>query len=331
MWEELKSVFLYWIEPGRHDLSRRQSAHQGVSLLGVGHCGDQARSPGGVFPCRGLHAPQDHVPAGEARLRPVLHLFPLAQWQAGDHGLSDRADTNAGARIFPAQPMAEHARHSHRVFADGRRACLRDPLAAGGDAWAPTTASMARRSNCSRIARCATAAKNISTRRNTRFATGIWIGPTACGRSSRASTGFATRIPRCKMTGRSRFHFCENDQMICYTKESDDRSNLLLTVVNLDPHHTQSGFVTLPLDELEIPEDRAYEAEDLLSGERYLWHGPRNYVELNPDRRSGHILQNPPPAESGDGLRVLPLKAADFSVFRLIAAQFPGCPEPALH
>jgi starch synthase (maltosyl-transferring) len=88
-----------------------------------------------------------------------------------------------------------------------------------------------------------------------------------------------------------RFHPSENDQLICFTKESDDRTNLLLTVINLDPYHTQSGFVTLPLYELEIPEDRAYEAEDLLSGERYLWRGPRNYIELNPDRRSGHILR----------------------------------------
>jgi starch synthase (maltosyl-transferring) len=87
------------------------------------------------------------------------------------------------------------------------------------------------------------------------------------------------------------FHSADNDQLLCYSKESEDRSNLLLTVVNLDPHHTQTGFVTLPLGELEIPQDRAYEAEDLLSGERYLWHGPRNYVELNPTRMSGHILK----------------------------------------
>jgi starch synthase (maltosyl-transferring) len=88
-----------------------------------------------------------------------------------------------------------------------------------------------------------------------------------------------------------KFHSTDNEQLICYSKESDDRSNLLLTVVNLDPYHTQIGFVTLPLDELEIPQDRAYEAEDLLSGERYLWHGPRSYVELNPSQRSGHILK----------------------------------------
>src|SRR5579863_3032024 len=88
-----------------------------------------------------------------------------------------------------------------------------------------------------------------------------------------------------------RFHAIENDQLMAYTKESEDRSNLILTVVNLDPHRTQSGFVTLALDELEIPADRGYEAEDLLTGERYLWHGPRNYVELNPARQPGHILK----------------------------------------
>jgi starch synthase (maltosyl-transferring) len=88
-----------------------------------------------------------------------------------------------------------------------------------------------------------------------------------------------------------RFHPIDNEQLIAYSKESDDRGNLILTIVNLDPRYTQTGFVTIPLWELGIPEDRAYEAEDLLSGERYLWNGPRNYVELNPAQRAGHILK----------------------------------------
>ena len=88
-----------------------------------------------------------------------------------------------------------------------------------------------------------------------------------------------------------RFHFVDNDQLLCYSKESEDHTNLLLMVVNLDPHHTQSGFVTLPLDEFEISRDRGYETEDLLTGERYLWHGERNYLELNPARQCGHILK----------------------------------------
>ena len=88
-----------------------------------------------------------------------------------------------------------------------------------------------------------------------------------------------------------KFHATDNDQLICYSKESEDRTNLIVVVVNLDPHYTQSGFVNLPLDELQIPQDRAYEAEDLLTGSRFLWHGPRNYVELNPAKLPGHFLK----------------------------------------
>jgi starch synthase (maltosyl-transferring) len=88
-----------------------------------------------------------------------------------------------------------------------------------------------------------------------------------------------------------KFHSTDNEQLIAYTKESDDRSSLILTVVNLDSRDTQSGFVTLPLDELGIPNDRGYEVEDLLTGARYIWNGPRNYIELNPSHMPGHILK----------------------------------------
>ncbi|MBX6752672.1 MAG: alpha-1,4-glucan--maltose-1-phosphate maltosyltransferase [Thermorudis peleae] len=87
-----------------------------------------------------------------------------------------------------------------------------------------------------------------------------------------------------------RFHPTTNDQLIAYTKTTDDRSNIILTVVNLDPHYTQSGWVTLPLEELAIPHDQPYQVHDLLSDARYLWHGPTNYVELNPQVMPAHIF-----------------------------------------
>src|SRR6185437_5167183 len=39
------------------------------------------------------------------------------------------------------------------------------------------------------------------------------------------------------------FHATDNPQIICYSKESEDRSDLIVTIVNLDPHYMQSGFV----------------------------------------------------------------------------------------
>ncbi|MDQ2842613.1 MAG: alpha-1,4-glucan--maltose-1-phosphate maltosyltransferase [Acidobacteriota bacterium] len=88
-----------------------------------------------------------------------------------------------------------------------------------------------------------------------------------------------------------RFHAVDNDQLICYSKTAADGSNLMLMVINLDPYHMQAGFVDLPLDKLGIEEDRPYQANDLLTGSRYVWNGRRNYVELRPDVVPGHILQ----------------------------------------
>ncbi len=87
------------------------------------------------------------------------------------------------------------------------------------------------------------------------------------------------------------FHPVDNDQLLCFSKLSDDATNLIVVVINLDPHHTQAGFVDLPLDKWKIESDRPYQANDLLTGARYLWSGRRNYVELNPQSVPGHIFR----------------------------------------
>ena len=87
-----------------------------------------------------------------------------------------------------------------------------------------------------------------------------------------------------------RFYGVDNEQLICYSKRTDDLSNIILVVVNLDPHYTQSGWVELPLEELGIDPLKPYQMHDLLSDACYVWHGPRNYVELNPQIIPAHIL-----------------------------------------
>jgi starch synthase (maltosyl-transferring) len=87
-----------------------------------------------------------------------------------------------------------------------------------------------------------------------------------------------------------RFHEIDNEQLICYSKRTDDLSNVILVVVNLDPHHTQSGWVEFLLEELGIDPQKPYQMHDLLSDARYLWQGSRNYVELNPQIVPAHIL-----------------------------------------
>jgi starch synthase (maltosyl-transferring) len=88
-----------------------------------------------------------------------------------------------------------------------------------------------------------------------------------------------------------RFHRVDNDRIIAYTKTSEDGTNVILTVVNLDPHVTQSGWVELPLKELGIDPAQPFQVHDLLGEGRYLWQGPRNYVELNPHVLPAHIFR----------------------------------------
>jgi starch synthase (maltosyl-transferring) len=88
-----------------------------------------------------------------------------------------------------------------------------------------------------------------------------------------------------------RFHDVDNEQLICYSKRTDDLSNIVLVVVNLDPHHTQSGWVEFPLGELGIDPQKPYQMHDLLSDARYLWQGSRNYVELNPQIVPAHVFR----------------------------------------
>jgi starch synthase (maltosyl-transferring) len=79
-----------------------------------------------------------------------------------------------------------------------------------------------------------------------------------------------------------RFHKVDNEQIIAFSKSTPDLANQVLVVINLDPHHAQAGIVDLPLDELKIDQQQPFQVHDLLTDNRYLWHGQRNYVELNP-------------------------------------------------
>jgi starch synthase (maltosyl-transferring) len=88
-----------------------------------------------------------------------------------------------------------------------------------------------------------------------------------------------------------RFHPVDNEQLLCYSKSTEDASNVILVVVNLDPHHAHTGWVDLSLEPLGLDSQLPYQVHDLLSDARYLWQGSRNYVELNPRTVPAHIFR----------------------------------------
>ena len=88
-----------------------------------------------------------------------------------------------------------------------------------------------------------------------------------------------------------RFHDVDNEQLICYSKRTGDGANVVLVVVNLDPHHVQSGWTALDLQALGLDPAQPYQVHDLLTDTRHLWHGARNYVELDPQTIPAHIFR----------------------------------------
>ncbi len=91
--------------------------------------------------------------------------------------------------------------------------------------------------------------------------------------------------------GRLAFHQADNEKIICYSRAAPDQSDTVLVIVNLDSNYRQSSWIELPLEELELPENRPYQMHDLLTDARYLWHGNRNYVELDPASGPAHIFR----------------------------------------
>jgi starch synthase (maltosyl-transferring) len=87
--------------------------------------------------------------------------------------------------------------------------------------------------------------------------------------------------PALQSTWNLRFLKAENDFILFYAKISEDGENVILVAVNLDPYHSQSAWVEVPVDEFGISSG-SYLAHDLLGDDKFIWHGSRNMIELDP-------------------------------------------------
>lgn len=87
--------------------------------------------------------------------------------------------------------------------------------------------------------------------------------------------------------------FCEtdNDNILCFTKISQDKTNKLLVVVSLDHQYSQSGWVKVPLKALGVGENESFSVQDLLTDSKYFWENEWNYVALHPQAIPAHIFK----------------------------------------
>ncbi len=88
-----------------------------------------------------------------------------------------------------------------------------------------------------------------------------------------------------------RTHTAENDQILCFSKTTASLEEALLVAVTADPRNTQTAFIHVPLTEFGLAETEAFQVEDLITGEKYVWRGSRNFISLDPHSRPAHVFR----------------------------------------
>ena len=88
-------------------------------------------------------------------------------------------------------------------------------------------------------------------------------------------------------------HFCaiENPNLIAYLKATDDLSNVIMVVVNLDQHGKQAGYIQVPRERLQLGSKINLKLHDLITDETYTWTQEWNYVELEPNKMPFHLFK----------------------------------------
>ena len=96
--------------------------------------------------------------------------------------------------------------------------------------------------------------------------------------------------PALQRTANIRFCGVNSDEIMAYVKCTADRTDRILSVVNMNPHEQRQGLVQLDLDDLQLPHDQPFLVHDLLTDERYVWRGSVNFVALDPGNWPVHLL-----------------------------------------
>jgi starch synthase (maltosyl-transferring) len=84
------------------------------------------------------------------------------------------------------------------------------------------------------------------------------------------------------------FHHPDNPQVMAWSRRSDDGSDVVLVVANLDPANVQEATLYLDLQAIGLG-DRL-RVDDALSGQGWDWTGPAQYVRLDPADAPAHLF-----------------------------------------
>ncbi|MEA2499139.1 MAG: hypothetical protein QOH26_1544 [Actinomycetota bacterium] len=86
------------------------------------------------------------------------------------------------------------------------------------------------------------------------------------------------------------FHQTDKENLLCFSKTSPGYDPILV-IVNLNPFHWEETTIHLDLEALRVEYGQAFEVHDLVTDTTYVWHGPENYVRLDPFDEPAHIFR----------------------------------------
>lgn len=96
--------------------------------------------------------------------------------------------------------------------------------------------------------------------------------------------------PALQSTWNVQFCMLSNPNLLAFVKSTRDLSDVLLVVINLDPHNRHSDFLQLPKERLRLGDTINIKLHDLVTDERYTWTQEWNYVELDPYKMPFHLF-----------------------------------------
>ncbi len=290
LWDELKSIFDFWIQQGVR-IFRVDNPHTKPFALWQWIITEVKRThPDVLFLAEAFTRPISDVSPRQGRLHPVVYLFFLAQYEVRDRSVLHRARQAAAERVLPPESLAQHPRHPPEFLQFGGRPAfamrlvLAATLGASYGVYGPAFELQEHE---------ALKAGGEEYLNSEKYELRQWD-------LERPGSlhDFIARVNRIRRENAPlqsnrglKFHEIDNESLIAYSKASEDGADSVLVIVNLDPHHAHSGWLSLDLTDLGVGSEKPFQVHDLLSGARYLWQGARNYVSLDPAHSPAHIFR----------------------------------------
>ncbi|UYM05899.1 maltotransferase domain-containing protein [Solicola gregarius] len=95
------------------------------------------------------------------------------------------------------------------------------------------------------------------------------------------------RHPALRQLRRLTVHRTDDDAVLCYSKRSGD--DVVIVVVNVDPHEAHETIVHLTMPDLGLDWDAGFAAYDEISGRTWEWR-EHSYVRLDPADEPAHVV-----------------------------------------